>query len=93
VFGATLTLFQDAGYYSAEKEIVHQAMNTWIRSGGAFDGVIDFDRAVRDPANPARMMAAYDSGDHLHPGDAGYEAMGNAVPLALFRTPTAAAVK
>jgi len=87
VHGATLIPFQGAGYYSAEKEAVRQAVNTWIRSGGGFDAVIDFDRVMRDPANPARMLAAYDSGDHLHPNDAGYEAMGNAVPLTLFRRP------
>lgn len=87
VVGATLTPFQGAGYYSAEKEAVRQAVNTWIRSGGGFDGVIDFDRVLRDPANPARMLAAYDSGDHLHPSDAGYQAMGKAVPLELFQRP------
>ncbi len=90
VVGATLTPFQGAGYYSVEKEAVRQAVNTWIRSGGAFDGVIDFDRVLRDPASPAQMLAAYDSGDHLHPSDAGYQAMGNAVPLALFRRPVPA---
>jgi lysophospholipase L1-like esterase len=61
------------------------AVNQWIRTSGAFDGVIDFDAALRDPATPARMAPQYDSGDHLHPGTAGHEAMGNAVDLALFR--------
>jgi lysophospholipase L1-like esterase len=85
VFGATLTPFQGAGYYSPEKDVVRQAVNNWIRNSDEFDGVIDFDRVVRDPSNPLRMLPAYDSGDHLHPNDLGYQAMGNAVPLELFR--------
>jgi lysophospholipase L1-like esterase len=60
-------------------------VNQWIRTSGRFDGVIDFDAAIRDPANPLRMLPAYDSGDHLHPNDAGYQAMANAVNLTLFR--------
>jgi lysophospholipase L1-like esterase len=86
VFGATLTPFEGAGYYSPEKEMVRQAVNNWIRSSDEFDAVIDFDRVTRDPAHPARFLPAYDSGDHLHPNDLGYEAMGNAVPLELFRS-------
>jgi lysophospholipase L1-like esterase len=64
---------------------VRKAVNEWIRTGGAFDGVIDFEKAIRDPANPDRMLAAYDGGDHLHPGDEGYKAMGAAIDLSLFR--------
>ena len=60
-------------------------MNQWIRSGKVFDGVVDFDKAVRDPNHPDRMLAAYDGGDHLHPGDAGYKVMGEAINLNLFR--------
>jgi lysophospholipase L1-like esterase len=86
VFGATLTPFEGAGYYSPEKDAVRRAVNDWIRSGDAFDAVIDFDRVTRDPAHPARLLPAYDSGDHLHPGDLGYQAMGNAVPPEVFRT-------
>ena len=86
VFGATLTPFEGAGYYSPEKEVVRQAVNNWIRSGDEFDGVIDFDRVTRDPSHPARFLPAYDSGDHLHPNDLGYQAMGTAVPLELFRS-------
>jgi len=89
VYGATLTPFQGAAYYSPEKELVRLAVNSWIRASDSFDAVIDFDRAVRDPAAPARILAAYDSGDHLHPNDLGYQAMGNAVPLELFRSLTA----
>jgi len=86
VIGATLTPFEGAAYYSPEKEVVRQAVNNWIRNNDEFDGVIDFDRVTRDPARPTRFLPAYDSGDHLHPNDLGYQAMGNAVPLALFRS-------
>ena len=86
VFGATLTPFEGAGYYSPEKEAVRQAVNNWIRNSDEFDAVIDFDLATRDPSHPTRFMPAYDSGDHLHPNDLGYQAMGNAAPLTLFRT-------
>lgn len=86
VFGATLTPFEGAGYASAEKEVVRQAVNNWIRSSDEFDGVIDFDRVTRDPSHPTRFLPAYDSGDHLHPNDLGYQAMGTAVPLDLFRS-------
>jgi len=85
IYGATLSPFEGAKYYSNEKEAMREAVNRWIRTSGAFDGVIDFDAALRDPAQPKRMLPAYDSGDHLHPGDAGYEAMANAVPLGWFR--------
>ena len=86
VYGATLTPFEGAGYYSPEKEVVRQAVNNWIRSSDEFDAVIDFDRVTRDPAHPTRFLPAYDSGDHLHPNDLGYQAMGTAVPLELFRS-------
>jgi lysophospholipase L1-like esterase len=85
IFGGTLTPFQGSFYYSAAGEAKREAVNQWIRTSGAFNGVIDFDRAVRDPADPPRLLPAYDSGDHLHPNDAGYQAMANAVNLALFR--------
>lgn len=87
IFGATLLPFEGTifkGYYSDAKEQVRQAVNDWIRTGGGFDGVIDFDRAVRDPARPSRLLPAYATGDNLHPNDAGYAAMGNAVDLSLF---------
>ena len=60
--------------------------SSWIRSSGAFDAVIDFDRAVRDPAHPTQILPAYDSGDHLHPNDAGYQAMADFIDLRLFRS-------
>jgi lysophospholipase L1-like esterase len=88
IFGATLTPFEGTpfpGYFNPEKEAKRKAVNQWIRNGKAFDGVIDFEKAVRDPQHPDRMLPAYDGGDHLHPGDAGYKAMGEAVDLSLFR--------
>lgn len=89
VFGATQTPFSGAntvpGMFSAEKEAERKALNEWIRSSHAFDGVMDFDKVVRDPANPERIRPAFDSGDHLHPNDAGYAAMGNAIDISVFR--------
>jgi lysophospholipase L1-like esterase len=84
IYGATLTPFDGAGYFTPEGEAKRQALNQWIRTGGAYDGVIDFDQITRDPAAPSKFLPAYDSGDHLHPGDAGYKAMGDAIELALF---------
>lgn len=91
VIGATLLPFEGAlqgtpfeGHYSAQKERVRQAVNQWIRSPGAFDSVVDFDALLRDPDHPARIRPAYDSGDHLHPGDAGYSAMANAFDLKIL---------
>ena len=87
IFGGTLTPFEGTifpGYYSAEKEAKRKAINEWIRTGKAFDGVIDFDKAVEDPSNRGQILAKYDSGDHLHPNDAGYRAMADAINLALF---------
>jgi lysophospholipase L1-like esterase len=88
IFGATLTPFEGTaspGYFTPEKEKMRKAINEWIRTGKAFDGVADFDKAVRDPDHPDRMKAAYDGGDHLHPGDAGYKAMGESIDLSLFK--------
>jgi len=85
VFGCTLTPFEGAGFFSPDGEAKREAVNSFIRTSGAYDGVIDFDAAVRDPAQPGRILPAEDSGDHLHPNDAGYRAMANAVNLSLFR--------
>jgi lysophospholipase L1-like esterase len=85
IFGATLTPFQGSAYYSAAGEAKREAVNQWIRTSHAFNGVIDFDQAVRDPASPLQILPAYDSGDHLHPNDAGYQAMANAINLAQFK--------
>jgi lysophospholipase L1-like esterase len=86
IYGATLTPFEGAmaGYYTPEKDKVRVAVNEWIRTSGEFDAVIDFDKAVQDPANPMRMAPEYNSGDNLHPGDAGYRKMAESVDLALF---------
>lgn len=81
VIGATLTPFAGAPAYTPEKETVRQAVNTWIRTSGAFDGVADFDKVTRDAQNPAHLLAAFDSGDHIHLNSAGYEAMANVVDL------------
>jgi lysophospholipase L1-like esterase len=85
IYGATLTPYEGAAYFTPEGEAKRQALNEWIRTSGAYDGVIDMDKATRDPAAPTKFLPAYDSGDHLHPGDAGYKAMGDAVDLALFK--------
>jgi lysophospholipase L1-like esterase len=86
IYGATLTPFYGAAYYTEVGEAKRQAVNTWIRSSNAYDAVIDFDRVTRDPSDPKKFLAAYDSCDHLHPSDAGYKAMADAIDLALFRT-------
>jgi lysophospholipase L1-like esterase len=85
IIGGTLIPFQGSFYYSAAAEAKREAVNQWIRTSGAFDGVIDFDAAVRDPASPLQLLPAYDSGDHLHPNDAGYQAMAAAIDLSLGR--------
>lgn len=84
VVGGTLGPFQGAMYYSEAGEQIRQSVNDWIRSGGEFDAVVDFDRALRDPGEPHKLAAAYDSGDHLHPSDAGYKAMSDAIELSMF---------
>jgi lysophospholipase L1-like esterase len=84
VIGCTLTPYEGAGYSREPGEAVRQAVNTFIRTGGAFDAVVDFEAATRDSGNPKRFRAAFDPGDHLHPNDAGYQAMADAVDLAIF---------
>jgi lysophospholipase L1-like esterase len=86
VIGATILPYVGSKFYhpGPESEADRQAINAWIRATGHFDGVVDFDQVTRDPAHPDRLLPAYDSGDHLHPGPAGYKAMGEAIPLTLF---------
>ena len=84
VYGGTLDPYEGAKYFHPEGEAVRVAVNEWIRTSGAFDGVIDFDQAVRDPQHPARYLGADQSGDSLHPNDAGYRAMSEAVDPRLF---------
>jgi len=86
MLGATLTPFWGAAYYSDAGEAKRQALNDWIRSSKAYDGVVDFDKATRDPADPKKLLEQYDSCDYLHPSDAGYKAMGDAIDLSLFKT-------
>ena len=88
IYGCTLTPFEGTifpGYFAPDKEPVREAVNQFIRTSGLFDAVIDFDKVVRDPSHPTRILPAFDSGDHLHPNDAGYQAMANSVDLRLFR--------
>jgi lysophospholipase L1-like esterase len=85
VIGATITPYEGAVYWTPEGEAVREAVNDWIRHGGAFDGVIDFDKAVRDPAHPTRIRDGFHAGDHLHGSDAGYKAMADSINLSLFR--------
>ncbi len=90
VMGGTLTPFKGSeapypNYWSSQKETTRQAVNQWIRTSGAFDAVVDFDAALRDPANPQSLRPAFDSGDHLHPNDDGYAAMANAIHLPTLR--------
>jgi len=91
IIGSTNPPFENAflkhpyySFYTPQKEVVRQKVNDWIRTGGEFDGVIDFDQVVRDPNHPSRLLPAYDSGDHFHPNNEGYAATGNAVRLPLF---------
>jgi lysophospholipase L1-like esterase len=84
VYIATLTPYVGASYASPAGEQVRQAVNQWIRTTPQIDGFIDFDKATQDPANPAMFLPAYDHGDHLHPSDPGYKAMGDAIDLKLF---------
>jgi lysophospholipase L1-like esterase len=86
IIGATLTPIGGMGRATnATVDAKRRAVNEWIRTSHAFDGVIDFEAVTRDPSQPDRFLPAFDSGDHLHPSDAGYKAMGEAIDLALFR--------
>jgi len=88
LFCGTLTPFENetflVGAWTPEREVRRQEVNRWIREAGAFDAVIDFDAALRDPSHPTSMLTVYDCGDHLHPGDIGYNRMGDIIDLSLF---------
>jgi lysophospholipase L1-like esterase len=84
VIGATLTPYQGAVYASPEGEAVREGLNQWIKTSGAFDGVIDFSAATADPNSPLALAPQYNIRDHLHPNDAGYKAMGDAIDLTLI---------
>jgi lysophospholipase L1-like esterase len=85
IIGATLTPIEGSAYFAPDTEAKRQAVNAFIRTSGAYDAVIDFDLVTRDPGRPTRFLPAFDSGDHLHPSDAGYQTMANAIDLRLFR--------
>jgi lysophospholipase L1-like esterase len=88
VIGGTLTPFENEtflpGAWNPKREAVRQAVNDWLRKTNVFDAIVDFDRALRDPDHPTRMLPIYDCGDHLHPSDVGYRTMGDAIDLSLF---------
>ncbi len=84
VIGATLTPFEGAAYYSEAGEATREAVNQWIKSPGAFDAVVDFDAATRDPEHPKQFRPGFNNGDHLHPNDAGYQAMADSIDLSIF---------
>jgi lysophospholipase L1-like esterase len=85
IYGATLTPFDGAAYFTQEGEAKRQAVNAFIRTGKAYDGVIDFDAAVRDPMAPSKIQMKFNPGDNLHMNDAGYQAMAAAIDLNLFK--------
>jgi lysophospholipase L1-like esterase len=84
ILAGTITPFEGSHYYDAKGEELRHSVNAWIRGGRAFDGVIDFDAALRDPADPNSISASLHRGDHLHPNDAGYAAMADAIDLQFF---------
>lgn len=84
VFGATIAPFKGAGYFSPEGDAARREINRFIRTSGAFDAVLDFDKVFADPADPDSMRPAYHAGDHLHGSDAGYQAVANSIDLRLF---------
>lgn len=84
VLGGTLTPYAGAAYYDQKGEASREAVNQWIRTSGTFDALVDFDAVVRDPKSPKQIRAEFNISDHLHPNDAGYKAMADAIDLAIF---------
>jgi len=88
IYGCTLLPFENEtflpGAYTTEGEAKRQTVNGWMRDSGAFDAIIDFEKALRDPGHPTRMLPDYDCGDHLHPSDRGYDRLGDEIDLKLF---------
>jgi lysophospholipase L1-like esterase len=84
VIGATLTPFEGTNVYDESGAAIRQEVNKWIRSTDAFDAILDFDKAIRDPEHPTKVRQEYDSGDHIHPSAAGYKAMADLIPLNLL---------
>jgi hypothetical protein len=87
IFGATLTPYQRCDCFTPEGEAIRDGLNHWIRTSPLLDGYVDFDQATRDPQHPLQYLPQYDSGDHVHPSDAGYQVMANAIDLSLFTKP------
>lgn len=85
IYLGTITPYNGASYYDAAGEMKREAVNAFVRSANGADGVLDFDQVVRDPSNPTALLPAYDSGDHLHPNDAGYQAMANSIDLGVLK--------
>ena len=85
VLGGTLTAIEGSAYYNDNAEAVRQTVNQWIRTSGSFDAIVDFDATTRDASAPRKFRAEFDSGDHLHPNDAGYKAMAEAIDLDFFK--------
>ncbi|MEP7209816.1 MAG: SGNH/GDSL hydrolase family protein [Alphaproteobacteria bacterium] len=85
IYGATILPYGGAAYYTEAGETIRQTVNEWIRTGKGFDGVVDFDAVMKDPANPKKMKADLQSGDWLHPNDTGYKLMGDSIDLKLFQ--------
>jgi lysophospholipase L1-like esterase len=84
VIGCTLTPYEGATYYSDKGEEVREAVNRWIRTGGAFDAVVDYDKVTQDSENPKTFKTTFNNTDHLHPNDAGYKAMADSVDVKIF---------
>jgi lysophospholipase L1-like esterase len=85
IIGCTFTPFEGAPKYSEAGERMRQTVNQWIRDSGEFDAVVAFDAATRDPSAPQRLLGKFDSGDHIHPNDAGNQAMADVIDLKLLR--------
>jgi lysophospholipase L1-like esterase len=88
IFAATLLPYEGTtipGYWTQEGETIRQAFNEWMRTSKEYDGIVDFDAVMRDPEHPTKMLPRYDSGDHLHPSDTGYQAMAEAFDLAFVK--------
>jgi lysophospholipase L1-like esterase len=85
IYGATIAPYEGAAYWSSDGDKVRVAVNDWIRKGGEFDGVLDFDAVLRDPAKPSQIKDGLHSGDHLHGSDAGYRKVADSIDLNLFR--------
>lgn len=85
VFAATITPFGNSQYGDTSREAARQTVNNWIKTSGTFDAVVDFDKFIQNPSNPAQLASQYNSGDYLHPNVAGYQYIANQFPLDIFK--------